>query len=101
MKTYTICGSMRFQKEMMEIAYALESGKGWNILQPVYFHGAWSPTAQEQERLAKAHFRKIELSDGIYVVNPGGYIGEAVKREIAYAAEHGKEILYYTTEGLQ
>ena len=30
----------------------------------------------------------------IFVVNPGGYIGESVKREIEYASALGKEIIY-------
>ena len=36
MKTYTICGSMRFSKQMQEIAFYLETQKGFNILQCVY-----------------------------------------------------------------
>ena len=36
MKTYTICGSMRYEKEMRKIAYFLESQKGYNILQCTY-----------------------------------------------------------------
>ena len=30
MKTYTICGSMRFDREMKEIAYDLEAHKGYD-----------------------------------------------------------------------
>ena len=36
MKTYTICGSMRFAEDMKKIAYDLEISKGYNILQCVY-----------------------------------------------------------------
>ena len=36
MKTYTICGSMRFEQEMKEIAFFLETQKGFNILQCIY-----------------------------------------------------------------
>ena len=36
MKTYTICGSMRFAEDMKKIAYDLEVSKGYNILQCVY-----------------------------------------------------------------
>ena len=32
MKTITICGSMRFEKEMIEIAYDLEAHKGYKSL---------------------------------------------------------------------
>ena len=38
------------------------------------------------------HLRKIDLSDGIYVVNPGGYLGSGTRHEIAYAREHGKTV---------
>ncbi|MBQ3512261.1 MAG: hypothetical protein IJA32_00470 [Lachnospiraceae bacterium] len=95
MKTYTICGSMRFEKEMKKIAYDLEINKGYNILQCVYCGENVVPTEEEFLRLAVAHYRKIDLSDGIYVVNIDGYIGESVKKEIVYAEELGKEVLYH------
>lgn len=31
------------------------------------------------EKLAQAHFKKIEMSDAVYIVNIGGYIGENVR----------------------
>lgn len=95
MKTITICGSMRFEKEMIEIAYDLEAHKGYNVLQCVYCKNTTAPTEQELAQLAAAHYKKIDMSDGIYVVNIDGYIGEAVKNEIAYAIKHGKEIIYH------
>ncbi len=95
MKTYTICGSMRFAKEMQEIAYELETSKGYNILQCVYGADGVRPTGEERARLVQAHYRKIDLSDGIYVVNIGGYIGEAVQQEIEYAKKSGKEVVYH------
>ena len=90
MKTYTICGSMRFEKEMQEIAYDLETRLGYNILQCVYCPDNVMPDAEASTRLAVAHYRKIDLSDGIYVVNVDGYIGASVKEEIAYAQKCGK-----------
>ena len=45
--------------------------------------------------IENTHYRKIEISDAIYVVNIGGYIGEATKRAIAYAKKMGKEIMYH------
>lgn len=94
MKTYTICGSMRFSEQMKEIAYSLEAQKGYNILQCVYCNNA-VPTDEELKRLSEAHYLKIDLSDGIYVVNINDYIGETVKKEIEYAEKHNKEILYH------
>ncbi len=95
MKTYTICGSMRFADEMKRIAYELETHHGYNILQCAYCPAHICPTEEERTLLARAHYRKIDLSDGIYVVNLSGYIGESVQQEIEYAKQHGKEILYH------
>jgi len=95
MKTYTICGSMRFSEEMMQISFMLESQKGFNVLQCVYNTNKDSLSSNEFENLSKAHLRKIDISDGIYVVNINGYIGESVSKEIEYAHSKGKEIIYH------
>ncbi len=94
MKTLTICGSMRFEKLMQEMAYKLETEQGYNVLQCVYGNGK-SLTKEQMDRLVAAHYRKIDLSDGIFVVNPEGYIGESVQKEIEYAHLKGKEVLFY------
>lgn len=49
---------------------------------------------EEKRNLDQLHFRKIDVSDGIFVVNVGGYIGSSTKREIAYAQEQGKTVQY-------
>lgn len=95
MKTFAICGSMRFEKEMQEIAYYLETKKGYNILQCIYVMDGSEPTPEDLKALELAHYRKIDISDGIYVLNIGGYIVESVRKEIAYAQLHGKEIVYH------
>ena len=95
MKTLTLCGSMRFKKEMKEITYYLETQKGYNILQCIYVENGNKPTPEELQKLELAHYRKIEISDGIYVLNIGGYIGESVRQEIEYAKFHGKEVIYH------
>jgi hypothetical protein len=84
---------MRFAEEMKQIAFQLEAQRGCNILQCVYCDG--KPSVEELKALQAAHYRKIDLSDGIYVVNIGGYIGESVRKEIEYAAKSGKEIIYH------
>ena len=93
MTTLTICGSMRFAEEMKEIAYRLETQRGYNVLQCVYCEGV--PVDEELKRLEAAHYRKIDISNGIYVVNIGGYIGESVRKEIEYAEKSGKEVIYH------
>ena len=67
----------------------------YNILQCVYCEDNIVPTEDELLKLEDAHYRKIDLSDGIYVVNMDGYIGTSVKKEIEYAERHEKEVLYH------
>ena len=78
-------------------AYDLEISKDirYNILQCVYCEDNIVPTEDELLKLEDAHYRKIDLSDGIYVVNMDGYIGTSVKKEIEYAEGHGKEVVYH------
>ena len=95
MKTYTLCGSMRFEKEMQKVAYDLETQKGYNILQCIYTVDGIKPTAEELQALESAHYQKIDISDGIYVLNIDGYVGESVLKEINYAQRHGKEVVYH------
>ena len=40
------------------------------------------------------HKRKIDMADGIYVINVGGYIGASTRSEIDYALAHGKKVEY-------
>ena len=95
MKTVTICGSMRFTNEMIRIAAELETKNGFCVLQPVYDFDGKSFSCDELTLLANAHHKKIDLSDAVYIVNIGGYIGQSVTEEIAYAQRQGKEILYH------
>ncbi len=95
MKIITICGSMKYQNEMIKIAKNLETKFGYCVLQCVYDFMSENLKKQEYEKIVKAHFKKIDLSNAIYVVNIGGYVGENTQREIDYAVKHGKEIFYH------
>jgi hypothetical protein len=53
-----------------------------------------TPTAEQKAVLDALHLRKIDLADRILVVNPGGYMGESTRREIAYAQAAGKAITF-------
>ncbi len=94
MKTLTICGSMRFSEEMQKIAWKLETVDGFNVLQCVYGDDELDDAARA--RLEQAHYRKIDLSDGIYVVDIDGYYGESVRAEIEYTRNHRKEVLFHS-----
>lgn len=95
MKIITLCGSLKFQKEMMEIAQRM-SLEGKCVLTPVW------PVLENKKLseselifLKEEHFKKIELSDAILVVNINNYIGNSTSLEIDYAKKLGKEIVYY------
>lgn len=96
MKTITMCGSMKFEREMQAIALCLETKYGFNVLQCVYNPDKQELTPHDLEALKKAHFRKIDMSDGIYVVDIDGYIGSSVREEINYAKEKGKQVILHT-----
>lgn len=51
-------------------------------------------TKEELDNLKKIHFKKIELSDEIFVINKDKYIGESTNLEIEYTKKLGIEILY-------
>lgn len=46
------------------------------------------------DALAALHRRKIDMSDRVYIVNPGGYVGPSTASEIAYAEATGKAVTY-------
>ena len=40
------------------------------------------------------------MADEVYIVDPGGYIGESTRREIAYAESLSKPVRYLSRERL-
>lgn len=96
MKTVTICGSMKFAEEMKRIAFDLEAKHDICVLQCVYNEDELELGGEDINALNSAHFKKIELADAVYVVDLHGYIGEQVKKEIAFAKSLGKEVIYHT-----
>lgn len=83
MKTVTMCGSMKFEKEMQQIAFLPENKLHFNVLQCVYNTEGLEISEEERDFLAQTHFRKIELSDAIYVVDIHGYIGIRSARKLS------------------
>ncbi len=95
MKIITLCGSLKFKKEMIEIAEKMALD-GNCVLTPVYpVLENYKRTDRQLELLKEAHLKKIELSDSILVVNINNYIGNSTNLEIEYAKKLGKEIIYY------
>lgn len=89
----TICGSTRFRAEIAEANRSLTLS-GFIVLAPGVFGHDGDPLTDEQKvKLDRLHFEKIDLSSGIYVVNPGGYLGDSTRAEIAYAVQRRKRVL--------
>ncbi|MFE4002819.1 hypothetical protein ACFX43_28985 [Nocardioides sp. YIM B13467] len=86
-----ICGSTRFVEEMRaanrELTFA-----GVIVVAP----GEADELVTEEQKAAldALHLRKIDLADRVLVVNPGGYVGESTRREIAYAHATGKPVTF-------
>ena len=96
MKIVTLCGSLKFKKEMMTVAEKMALD-GYCVLTPVYpVSEKMDRTKEQLIKLKEAHFKRIELSDAILVVNINNYIGDSTRAEIDYAKKLGKEIIYYT-----
>ena len=49
--------------------------------------------SKAKEMLDDMHKRKVDMTDSIYVINVGGYIGDSTRSEIEYAKAHGKEVI--------
>ena len=65
------------------------------VLTPVYpILEEFERTEEQLKKLKEAHFKRIELSDAILVINKDNYIGKSTKLEIEYAEKLGKEIIY-------
>lgn len=94
-KVITICGSMRYSKEMMKIAEKLELKEGYAAIQCVYNVDGQRYEGIDASILGKIHRKKIDISDAIYVVNIDGYIGNSTRNEIEYAKNNGKEVIYH------
>ena len=93
-KVVTICGSIRFWDKMQEMSEKLELEKGYAVIGVTPHVMERDFTQQEEDLLDELHKIKIDISDAIYVVNVGGYIGNSTRNEIEYATKKGKEIIY-------
>ncbi|HVN59299.1 MAG TPA: hypothetical protein VMT63_13445 [Bacteroidales bacterium] len=95
-KIITLCGSTRFRDEFIEAQKRLTLQGNIVISVGLFGHSgdeeAWTSTTKEM--LDDMHKRKIDLADEIFVINPGGYVGESTRSEIEYARGTGKGITF-------
>lgn len=102
-KVVCLCGSTKFYEEF-QVANFEETMKGHIVLtvgfyahraEMVPIHGETVGITPEQKvMLDELHFRKIEMADEVFIINPGGYIGESTGRELMHAFKLGKKIRF-------
>ena len=96
-----LCGSTRFMDQFFRSGWA-ETLAGRIVLSVgvVMDHPGDADGGHVGEALGvkgsldELHFRKIDLSDEILVLNVGGYIGKSTQREIAYALATHKAVRF-------
>ena len=95
-KVITLCGSTRFKEQFLEAQKQLTLQGNIVISVGLFGHSGDEEVWKEGTKamLDDMHKRKIDLSDEIFVINPGGYIGESTRNEILYAQLNGKIINY-------
>ena len=101
----TICGSSRFVDIIAAVAWLLET-KEQVMTMSIHFLPAWYTDVEhhyaEDQGIADdmdaLHIQKVGMSDAIFVVDWGGYIGDSTALEISFAEEHGIEVRYLSRE---
>ena len=95
----TLCGSTRFVEEFNNYRKWLSQAGIIVLSIEIVTSQAYEEDPQHVDRANKEmldalHCEKIRMSDCIYVLNVGGYIGPSTQHEIDFATEHGKKIIY-------
>src|SRR3954447_17022523 len=103
-KVITLCGSTTFEAEFAEVNQQLTMegavviSLGMFDLPDLPGYDWTADSSDLKGRLAGVHFHKIRMADEVYIVDPGGYVGESTRREIAYAESLGKPVRYLSRE---
>lgn len=98
-KIITLCGSTKFKEDFEKVNRELTL-MGFIVLSVGVFGHCQTeddPISDDEKiMLDNLHKKKILMSDGIYVINRGGYIGDSTKSEIIFAVQN--EIPVYFME---
>ena len=92
----TLCGSTKFKDDFIREQKRLTLEGNIVISVGLFGHSGddevWTDNVKEM--LYDMHKRKIDMSDEIFVINKGGYIGSSTKSEIEYSTKTGKKVNY-------
>src|SRR5436190_24180994 len=102
-KVTTLCGSTRFPQAhylaqmhlsllgRIVIPLGLQ-GHGDEPKGAKFLTSDGDESKTEKQDLDTLHFRKIDESDSIFVINVGGYVGSSTSRAMQYALESDKDV---------
>lgn len=91
-KIVTICANREFKNEIEELQQDLTVQGYFVFIDGVYSLNDLLP--EEINQLLETHKEKILISDIVYVINKDNKIDEITQKEIDYANEHNKKIIY-------
>lgn len=95
-KVITLCGSTKFKDEFLkeQERLTLEGNIVLSVVMFTYQAEGLVISEDTKKMLDEMHKCKIDMSDEIFVINKGGYIGSSTKSEIEYATKNGKKVNY-------
>lgn len=99
-KVITLCGSTKFKDTFIKVAEKLTL-EGNIVLMPNCYSHADNKQLSDSEKqmLINIHHQMMDMSDEIFVVDVGGYIGSNTKSEIQYvrdAIDRPRNIVFLT-----
>lgn len=97
----TLSGSTKFREQFRKVERKLTMD-GKIVLPPAIYSKAEEiqHSPETVKHLDDLHIDKINISDGIFVIDVGGYIGDSTQKEINYAKSKGKFVRYYSRDGV-
>ena len=90
----TLCGSTKFKEDFERVNRELTLAGNIVISVGCFGHMGDTFTEEQKVMLDDIHKRKIDMADGIYVINRNGYVGESTRSEIRYAYLHNKTVTF-------
>lgn len=91
-----LCGSTKFKDEFIKQNF-IKTMRGEIVLTVGFFrHSDETYKCSDEEKIALdiLHKEKILLSDYIFVINVGGYIGKSTQTEIDFAEKNNIPVIY-------
>lgn len=95
-----LCGSTRFEDAFKDEQFRLTVEEQAIVLTVA---GCWKDDHddvwdeiddEDKGMVDDLHFRKVEISDRIHVLNVGGYVGSSTSNEILHAEETGTDVTW-------